>query len=174
MALAPVISIIDDDASVREAVQRFLRALGYVAHAFASADEFLRSPQVADNSCLIMDVKMPGMSGIELQRQLQIQGMPSSDHFHHLGRGRKHPHAGFECRGGLLPHQAVRDTDLNQTLRRSPEAASNRSHNGVSGLLRSESETRALAGCRRINRSSSELKPRYLFSQPTRYLTQPP
>ena len=74
MALAPVISIIDDDASVREAVQRFLRALGYVAHAFASADEFLRAPQVADNSCLIMDVKMPGMTGLELQRQLQIQG----------------------------------------------------------------------------------------------------
>ena len=74
MAPAPVISIIDDDASVREAVQRFLRALGYVAHAFASADEFLRWSQVTDNSCLIMDVKMPGMSGIELQRQLQIQG----------------------------------------------------------------------------------------------------
>ena len=74
MALAPVISIIDDDASVREAVQRFLRALGYVAHAFASADEFLRSPQVADNSCLILDVRMPEMSGLELQKQLQIQG----------------------------------------------------------------------------------------------------
>jgi FixJ family two-component response regulator len=69
-----VISIIDDDASVREAVQRFLRALGYVAHAFASADEFLRWSQVTDNSCLIMDVKMPGMTGLELQRQLQIQG----------------------------------------------------------------------------------------------------
>jgi FixJ family two-component response regulator len=74
LAQVPVISIIDDDASVREAVQRFLRALGYVAHAFASADEFLRWSQVTDNSCLIMDVKMPGMTGLELQRQLQIQG----------------------------------------------------------------------------------------------------
>jgi FixJ family two-component response regulator len=69
-----VISIIDDDASVREALQRFLRALGYLALAFASAEDFLRSPQVADNSCLILDVRMPGMSGLELQRQLQIQG----------------------------------------------------------------------------------------------------
>ena len=74
MSNIPVISIIDDDASVREATQRFLRALGYVAHAFASADEFLRSPQVADNSCLILDVRMPEMSGLELQKQLQIQG----------------------------------------------------------------------------------------------------
>jgi FixJ family two-component response regulator len=74
LAQVPVISIIDDDASVREATQRFLRALGYVAHAFASANEFLRSSQVTDNSCLIIDIKMPGMSGVELQRQLQIQG----------------------------------------------------------------------------------------------------
>ena len=74
LAQVPVISIIDDDASIRGALQRFLRALGYLAHAFASAEDFLRSPQVADNSCLIMDVKMPGMTGLELQRQLQIQG----------------------------------------------------------------------------------------------------
>jgi FixJ family two-component response regulator len=74
LAQVPVISIIDDDASVREAMQRLLRALGYVAHAFASADEFLRSSQVSDNSCLITDIKMPGMSGVELQRQLQIRG----------------------------------------------------------------------------------------------------
>jgi CheY-like chemotaxis protein len=72
--LAQVISIIDDDASVREATQRLLRSLGYIARAFASADEFLRSSQVSDNSCLITDVKMPGMSGVELQRHLQIRG----------------------------------------------------------------------------------------------------
>lgn len=74
MARLPVISIIDDDASVREATQRLLRSLGYVAHAFASADEFLRSSYLSDTSCLITDVKMPGMSGVELQKHLQIQG----------------------------------------------------------------------------------------------------
>ncbi len=74
LAQVPVISIIDDDASIRGALQRFLRALGYLAHAFASAEDFLRSPQVADNSCLILDVRMPEMSGLELQKQLQIQG----------------------------------------------------------------------------------------------------
>ena len=71
MAQAPVISIIDDDASVRDATQRLLRSLGYVAHAFASAEEFLRSSDASD--CLITDVKMPGMNGVGLQRQLQIQ-----------------------------------------------------------------------------------------------------
>jgi FixJ family two-component response regulator len=74
LARVPVISIIDDDASVREATQRLLRSLGYVAHAFASADEFLRSSYLSDTSCLITDVKMPGMSGVELQKHLQIQG----------------------------------------------------------------------------------------------------
>ena len=69
-----MISIIDDDASVREAVQRFLRALGYVAHAFASADDFLRSPQVADNACLITDVNLQGMSGLQLQDRLIAVG----------------------------------------------------------------------------------------------------
>ena len=46
-----MISIIDDDASVREALQRFLRALGYLAHAFASAEEFLRSSHLGDTAC---------------------------------------------------------------------------------------------------------------------------
>jgi CheY-like chemotaxis protein len=72
--LAQVISIIDDDASVREATRRLLRSLGHITRAFASAEEFLRSSQVDDNSCLITDVKMPGMSGVELQRHLQIRG----------------------------------------------------------------------------------------------------
>jgi FixJ family two-component response regulator len=74
LAQVPVVSIIDDDASVREATRRLLRSLGYVTHAFASAGEFLRSSHLSDTSCLITDVKMPGMSGVELQRQLQIQG----------------------------------------------------------------------------------------------------
>jgi FixJ family two-component response regulator len=76
LAQVPVISIIDDDASVREATRRLLRSLGYITHAFASADEFLRSSHVSDTSCLITDVKMPGMSGVELQRHLQNQGCP--------------------------------------------------------------------------------------------------
>jgi FixJ family two-component response regulator len=70
----PVISIIDDDASVRVATNRLVRSLGYVAHMFASADEFLKSSDVDDSSCVIADVQMPGMSGVELQRRLLLQG----------------------------------------------------------------------------------------------------
>jgi len=70
----PVISIIDDDASVRAATNRLVRSLGYIAFTFASAEEFLRSPQVHDSSCVIADVQMPGMSGVDLQSRLQAQG----------------------------------------------------------------------------------------------------
>jgi CheY-like chemotaxis protein len=70
----PIISIVDDDASVRDATARLLRSLGFSAHAFASAKEFLFSPRLADTSCLIADVQMPGMSGVELQEHLIANG----------------------------------------------------------------------------------------------------
>jgi FixJ family two-component response regulator len=70
----PVISIIDDDASVRVAANRLVRSLGYVAHTFASAKDFLQSPNVDDTWCVIADVQMPGMSGVELQSLLNAQG----------------------------------------------------------------------------------------------------
>jgi FixJ family two-component response regulator len=69
-----MISIIDDDASVRVATNRLVRSLGYIAHTFASAEEFLASSQANDTSCVIADVQMPGMSGIELQSHLLAQG----------------------------------------------------------------------------------------------------
>jgi len=70
----PVISIIDDDASVRAAANRLVRSLGYIAYPFASAREFLESSQLDDTACLIADVQMPGMSGLELQSLLRAQG----------------------------------------------------------------------------------------------------
>ena len=74
MSQAPVISIVDDDPSVRVATDRLVRSLGYTAYTFASADEFLKSPQLAASSCLIADVQMPHMSGTELQDALQRRG----------------------------------------------------------------------------------------------------
>jgi FixJ family two-component response regulator len=70
----PIISIVDDDASVRTATARLLRSLGFSAQPFASAQEFLLSAGLRETSCLIADVEMPGMSGIELQEYLIAHG----------------------------------------------------------------------------------------------------
>jgi FixJ family two-component response regulator len=69
-----VISIIDDDPSVRTATDNLLRSLGYAVCTFVSAEEFLRSARLNDTSCVIADVQMPGMSGVDLQARLLTQG----------------------------------------------------------------------------------------------------
>lgn len=68
------ISIIDDDESVREAIAGLVNWLGFQAWMFPSAGEFLSSPSVADNSCVIADVQMPQMTGIELHERLTQLG----------------------------------------------------------------------------------------------------
>jgi FixJ family two-component response regulator len=72
----PVISIVDDDASVRVGTENLLSSLGYTVHTFSSAEEFLRSAHFSDTSCVITDVQMPAMSGVELQAFLRAQGHP--------------------------------------------------------------------------------------------------
>ena len=74
MNIPLLITVIDDDASVRTAVDSLLRARGYTVYPFASAAEFLRSPQFDETCCVIADVQMPAMSGIELQSLLRKQG----------------------------------------------------------------------------------------------------
>jgi FixJ family two-component response regulator len=70
----PVISIVDDDASVRIATARLVGLHGFVAYGFASAEEFLQSPHLDETSCLITDMRMPGMSGADLRRYLVAHG----------------------------------------------------------------------------------------------------
>ena len=62
-----LIAIVDDEEPVRDATKSLVRSLGYHASTFASADDFLKSEGVHDTSCLITDVQMPGLSGIDLQ-----------------------------------------------------------------------------------------------------------
>jgi FixJ family two-component response regulator len=64
------IAIVDDDQEIREAIMTLVETVGLRAEGFSSAEEFLSSPQAQDSACLILDVRMPGMSGFELQRQL--------------------------------------------------------------------------------------------------------
>jgi FixJ family two-component response regulator len=70
----PLISIVDDDLSVSEGTKDLLNSMGFVAETFESADEFLNSSQVAHTSCLIADVQMPGMTGLELHDHLLKSG----------------------------------------------------------------------------------------------------
>ena len=69
-----MIAIVDDDESVREATKSLVRSLGYEAATFCSAEEFLESAQLKTTACLITDVRMPGMSGVELQDRLIADG----------------------------------------------------------------------------------------------------
>jgi FixJ family two-component response regulator len=70
----PLVAIIDDDASVRATTDSLVRSLGYIVNTFASAEELLRSNLLDEVSCVIADVQMPGMSGVELQSYLLAQG----------------------------------------------------------------------------------------------------
>jgi FixJ family two-component response regulator len=74
MSPIPLISIVDDDEPVREAIESLLKSVGFKAEVFASAEEFLNSDHLPETECLILDVRMPGMSGLELQRQLAAAG----------------------------------------------------------------------------------------------------
>jgi FixJ family two-component response regulator len=69
-----VISVIDDDPSVRAATNNLLRSHGYTVHTFASAEEFLRSAHLNDTSCVIADMQMPVMSGLDLLAVMRTQG----------------------------------------------------------------------------------------------------
>ena len=69
-----LVSVVDDDESVRESLPVMLRQCGFAAAAFSSAEEFLASDVIGRTNCLLLDVKMPGMSGPDLQRKLTTLG----------------------------------------------------------------------------------------------------
>ena len=73
MVRRSLVSVVDDDESVRESLPDLLRELGFAAHAFSSAEEFLTSDYVAQTNCLILDIAMPGMTGHDLQRELKLR-----------------------------------------------------------------------------------------------------
>ena len=74
IAIAPLLSVIDDDEFFRDSIKRLMRSLGYTVEAFSSAADFLASPRRVQTACLIADVHMPAMTGLELYRHLSEAG----------------------------------------------------------------------------------------------------
>lgn len=74
MSHTQMVSIVDDDPMAREGIKELVESLGYKTQAFVSAQDFLQSGAIAKTSCLITDLQMPGLNGLELQERLQARG----------------------------------------------------------------------------------------------------
>ncbi len=120
----PVISIIDDDELVRAATNRLVRSVGYLALTFTSAEEFLQSPRLNDTSCVIADVQMPGMNGLELQSALLAKGNSVPMIFITAHPGRKSPGAGAGGRRDRISEQTVRWLNIDPVHRYRPGSGS--------------------------------------------------
>ena len=77
MSETPLISIVDDDALARDGIRELVESLGYKAVTFSSAEHFLASSMIKQTKCLITDVQMPGLNGLELLQALQSSGHPT-------------------------------------------------------------------------------------------------
>ena len=71
-----MVAVIDDDEAFRAALQRLLKAAGFPVRSFASAEDFLKSGQQHETGCLVTDIRMPGMSGLDLQAKLSAEHCP--------------------------------------------------------------------------------------------------
>jgi len=72
---ATMVYVIDDDESVRKAFKRLLRSMGFEVETFSSAEEFLKGQKSNKDSCIIIDIRMPGLTALDLQRELAAQGI---------------------------------------------------------------------------------------------------
>jgi len=70
----PIVAIVDDDEAVGNAIEVLMRSIGFVAQAFSSGEEFLRSPELSRTGCLVVDFDMPNMNGLDLHNNLSLLG----------------------------------------------------------------------------------------------------
>src|SRR6266581_8421962 len=92
----PIVFIVDDDISVRESLELLIQTQGWKPETFASADEFLSRPRALVPSCLILDLSLPGLSDLDLQKRIVSERTDHADHLHHGPRGRPLNCAGDE------------------------------------------------------------------------------
>src|SRR5216684_6293663 len=71
--IEPIVFVVDDDVSVRESLELLIRCAGWQAETFASAQEFLARPRVRVPSCLVLDVSLPGLNGLDLQKRVAAE-----------------------------------------------------------------------------------------------------
>lgn len=71
----PIVFVVDDDRSIRTSTERLVRSIGFAVQTFESAQEFLAAPRPQGPACLVLDVRLPGLSGLDLQRELTQSGM---------------------------------------------------------------------------------------------------
>ena len=107
MSEGALIAVVDDDRSMRHATQDLLKAAGFSTSTFENAQSFLGSTVRANVACLVADMRMPGMTGLELHEQLATSGTWNSDRHHHGAPRRADARACTQGGNHLLSHQAV-------------------------------------------------------------------
>ena len=95
---SPMVFIVDDDTRMRAAMERLLRTVGLDSESFATPEDFLRHKLPNGPSCLILDVRLPGMSGLDVQRKLTEMGVQIPVIFHHRPWGHSHDGPSDEIR----------------------------------------------------------------------------
>ena len=108
MPSRPLVAIVDDDESLRDATSNLLQAAGFSTATFADAESFLKSDGGPRAACVVADMRMPGMSGLELHQHLARLGRPDPDRIDHGLRFGRNALARARSRNRLLPRQALR------------------------------------------------------------------
>jgi FixJ family two-component response regulator len=83
MHAVPIVFVVDDDVSVRESLELLIRCEGWEPQTFASALEFLARPRAVVPSCLVLDISLPGLNGLDLQKQIAVERPRHADHLHY-------------------------------------------------------------------------------------------
>jgi FixJ family two-component response regulator len=119
----PLVSIVDDDVSVRRSTWRLLRSSGLRAEAFASAEEFLQSGLVGETDCLLLDMSMPGMNGLALQRRLAETGQQTPIVFLSARASEDEERRALQAGAAKFLHKPASKEVLLQTIRAALDGA---------------------------------------------------